>query len=145
MPICDSSRSERSRGTRNYDILCCSAFQERQQILTKHTFLAVPTAELYRFSIKNIWRLYFYISLKTSLSLALFGTSTSNFIFHVNEPLSTTTLKGFYRSHREVWVNYLVASRREHSYTLICDPKRLQHSKYFISLLSLQKKSLVSF
>lgn len=46
-------------------------FYERQQILTEHTAVFSTndfSSEKYWFSIKNIWRLYLYFSLKNSIS-----------------------------------------------------------------------------
>lgn len=60
---------------KNYDIIYAPLFYEWQRILTKHTFVFAADEFLkqYWFSIKNIWRLYLYFSLKNSIFLPIFS------------------------------------------------------------------------
>lgn len=66
-------KQETSEPRRNYDIIYAPLFYEWQRILTKHTFVfaAVEFLKQYWFSIKNIWRLYLYFSLKNSIFLPI--------------------------------------------------------------------------
>lgn len=89
-----SEHKKRANQGKTMTLFMLRFFYEWQRILTKHTFVFAADEFLkqYWFSIKNIWRLYLYFSLKNSIFLPIISLRLLRLplcfplAFHVNEP-----------------------------------------------------------